>query len=389
MHPLISDGMPYQDIISKEWLVSFGKTLLNANEEIIGVLSIDAGMDTIIEALSVKDQHYPTVYNYVLNTQGKVLIHPDEGMRDTFHEGVYAHLPSADVTRGGLNYRDEGRQFLAHFDRIESLGWIVVTEVNLADIRQPIMKTIIFTLLMIVTGSLLATWLMSFVLSRHIIAPLKKLQNRVQEITEGRGDKISEYSFPNNEIGMISEAIEQLTENALIHKNVELKVKNLQLDALSNTDQLTEIANRRKMLEIIQAEINRFDRHKTPFSIFMFDVDHFKRVNDTFGHDLGDQVLIDIARVVRSSIRRTDTLGRWGGEEFILICPETELNTAHNVAEKACSAIRHHTFPANLSITVSLGLSEFRSGHTLETILAEIDQKMYLAKQNGRNRIEI
>jgi diguanylate cyclase (GGDEF)-like protein len=121
----------------------------------------------------------------------------------------------------------------------------------------------------------------------------------------------------------------------------------------------------------------------------MFDIDHFKHVNDTFGHEVGDQVLITLAQVVKATIRNTDTLGRWGGEEFVILCPNTDQKMALNIAEKVFAAIHSHSFPLQINVTVSLGLSEFTDHHSLESILVEIDQKMYRAKQTGRNRIQI
>ncbi|SBT18241.1 Response regulator PleD [Marinomonas gallaica] len=386
-HPLISDGIPYQDINSKKWLVSFGKTLLDGDNNIVGVISIDAGMDAIVKALAIRDEKYPTIYNFVMDTEGKILIHPDETLPDTLHQEIFSHIPEKMNASGSLSYDDGGQKKLAHFNRIDELGWIVVTEVNLSDVRQPILETITSTLLMIVLGSLFTTWLMSYILSRHLILPLKKLQNRVQEITEGK-DELDKYVFPNNEIGKISEAIEKLTEKALIQKNIELKDTNALLSTISHTDQLTSIANRRKMMEVLYAEVSRFQRKHRPFSVLMFDIDHFKRVNDTFGHEVGDQVLIELAQVVKATIRNTDTLGRWGGEEFVIVCPNTDQKMALNIAEKIFSAIHSYTFPLQGNVTVSLGLSEFTAKHSLESILVEVDQKMYRAKQAGRNQIQ-
>ncbi|MCZ2721571.1 GGDEF domain-containing protein [Marinomonas sp. 15G1-11] len=386
-HPFMSDGIPYQDINSKKWVVSFGKTLVDAGNKIVGVISIDAGMDAIVKALAIPDEKYPTIYNFVMDTEGKILIHPDKTLPDTLHQQIFSHLPGKMHASGSLSYSDGEQKRLAHFNRIDELGWIVVTEVNLSDIRQPIVKTITSTLLMIVIGSLFTTWLMSSILSRHLILPLKKLQKRVQDITEGK-DELDKYVFPNNEIGKISEAIEKLTEKALIQKNIELKDKNALLSTISHTDQLTSIANRRKMMEVLHAEVSLYQRKHRPFSVLMFDIDHFKRVNDSFGHEVGDQVLVKLAQVIKTTIRKTDTLGRWGGEEFVIVCPNTDQKMALTIAENVFLAIHSHTFPLQINVTVSLGLSEFTINHSLESILVEIDQKMYRAKQTGRNRIQ-
>jgi diguanylate cyclase (GGDEF)-like protein len=169
----------------------------------------------------------------------------------------------------------------------------------------------------------------------------------------------------------------------------QLQTKNSLLDALSKTDQLTGIANRRRTQQVIEQEIDRFNRYKQPFCIFLFDIDHFKAVNDNHGHEVGDQVLVELVGLVQSVIRRTDTLGRWGGEEFILVCPETSLPTAQTIAEKICTAVREYQFAQGLGITLSIGVSEIQSGETLKEILVEVDRKMYLAKQKGRDRVEL
>ena len=195
-----------------------------------------------------------------------------------------------------------------------------------------------------------------------------------------------------NIIGGLSAGVD-ITERkqaqlALEQKTIELQAKNSLLDSLSKTDQLTGIANRRWTQQIIEQEIDRFNRYKKPLCIFLFDIDYFKTVNDIHGHEVGDQVLVELVGVVQSVIRRTDTFGRWGGEEFILVCPETSLPTAQTIAGKLCTTVREYEFTQGLGITLSIGVSEFQSGANLKEILVEVDQKMYLAKQKGRDRVE-
>lgn len=387
-HPLISDGLPYQEIKSGEWMVSFAQTLSDTNGHIFGVMSIDASMDAIMSALSNQDDKYPTLFNYATDTAGEVLVHSDHTLSGQVHQHLPSQLLNQTNPSGMFSYHNGYEQRLSHYTRIDDLGWIIFTEVKLADIRKPILKKVISTLIIVILASILTTWMISFILSRYLITPLRKLQTRVQEITDGKSQS-THYVFPNNEIGMISIAIEKLTEKALFQKNIELNDKNRILKSLSNTDQLTGIANRRKMLEVLTDEIRRFKRNQQPFCIFMFDVDHFKRINDTYGHTTGDKVLMQLAHVVRKSLRETDTLGRWGGEEFLFVCPGIDLETAETVAKKVFVAINGHKFPKQLRVTISLGLSEFTANHTLDSILVEVDQKMYQAKQAGRNQMII
>ena len=207
---------------------------------------------------------------------------------------------------------------------------------------------------------------------------------------------LKERSWRDDELDMIqtiagvmgSLSVSKRSEKKLRASHKELQATNNLLDSLSKTDQLTGIANRRRTQQVIEQEIDRFNRYKKPFCIFLFDIDHFKAVNDTHGHEVGDQVLVELVRLVQSLIRRTDTLGRWGGEEFILVCPETSLPTAQTIADKICTTVREHEFTWGLSITLSIGVSEIQSGATLKEILVEVDRKMYLAKQKGRDQVE-
>lgn len=233
-----------------------------------------------------------------------------------------------------------------------------------------------------------------------------KIQSFLHATTHGARGKLAgfigfdsvrkERSWRDDELDMIqtiagvlgSASLRAQAEKSLQASHNELQTKNNILDSLSKTDQLTGIANRRRVQQVIEQEIDRFNRYKKPFCIFLLDVDHFKAVNDNHGHEVGDQVLVELVGLVRSEIRRTDTFGRWGGEEFVLVCPETSLHTAQTIAEKIRTTVREYEFTQGLDITLSIGVSEFQSGATLQETLVEVDQKMYLAKQKGRDRVE-
>jgi diguanylate cyclase (GGDEF)-like protein len=159
----------------------------------------------------------------------------------------------------------------------------------------------------------------------------------------------------------------------------------------ANTDSLTRLFNRRKGWEMIEYEIARSERYQRPLSIIMMDIDHFKTINDMHGHLAGDRVLRAMAKVAREAIRSIDSLIRWGGEEFIVLLPDTELEAALPVAERLREAIAgmRVTVPdEELSITASLGVAR-KDENTLdlETLVARVDQALYIAKFRGRNRV--
>lgn len=167
--------------------------------------------------------------------------------------------------------------------------------------------------------------------------------------------------------------------------NLELNNALIELERLATTDKLTGAYNRRKFDEILNQEIKRALRLFTPLSVILFDIDHFKDVNDLFGHITGDRVLADVAQVVKNSIRCSDTLTRWGGEEFLVLCPGNNLAQSLEMAERLRVIIEQTSFPIANGITISLGVSEFQTGDTPDRFIMRADNALYHAKNNGRN----
>jgi diguanylate cyclase (GGDEF)-like protein len=158
---------------------------------------------------------------------------------------------------------------------------------------------------------------------------------------------------------------------------------------LATTDSLTGITNRREFNTILAREVAHAARYDTPLSLVMFDIDHFKHVNDTFGHDIGDEVLKDVTGLVKVSIRAADIFARWGGEEFMLLMPQTNLQAAITVAEKLRGVIADHHFHKLDRLTASFGASAFGRDDDTHSLLKRVDDALYRAKENGRNRVEI
>jgi len=153
----------------------------------------------------------------------------------------------------------------------------------------------------------------------------------------------------------------------------------------AGTDALTGLYNRRKTLRVLEQEFDRSQRYRKPFSVVMFDIDHFKSVNDTYGHPVGDVVLATIARRTHRKMRTTDHLGRWGGEEFLLICPETDLEGALRIAERMRRAIRKRPIQRAGLVTASFGVGTFKDQMDSASIVAEADRYLYMAKESGRD----
>ena len=157
------------------------------------------------------------------------------------------------------------------------------------------------------------------------------------------------------------------------------------IHSLAVHDALTGLYNRHGVNEILNQKIEEFKRDLKSLSIIFFDIDYFKRVNDTYGHDMGDYVLENIAKIVDSEIRSSDIFARWGGEEFILFLPNTEVSEAINVAEKLRKAIEEHAFSDIDSITCSFGVTNLREKESKARFIKRADELLYQAKEFGRN----
>ncbi len=162
---------------------------------------------------------------------------------------------------------------------------------------------------------------------------------------------------------------------------------NKQLRLLSITDQLTGLHNRLHLDNIFMAEIQKAKRYGRPFSIVALDFDYFKRINDEHGHQTGDSVLIELSRLLKQHVREADTLGRWGGEEFLIICPETNLRGAVQLAENLRIAIEKYDFKVIGFSTSSFGVASYRPGDTEELMMERADNALYKAKALGRNQV--
>ncbi len=159
-----------------------------------------------------------------------------------------------------------------------------------------------------------------------------------------------------------------------------------EFEKLAFFDELTGIANRRNLTEVLAKEVANAKRYQSSLSIVMFDIDHFKRVNDTYGHNIGDLVLKEVSNSVANTIRSGDSFGRWGGEEFLCILPNTDANFTFQLAERLRLGIADSLIDDGPAITASFGIAQLNNLDTLESFINRADQALYSAKEQGRNR---
>ncbi|KAA0258248.1 diguanylate cyclase [Deferribacter autotrophicus] len=179
-----------------------------------------------------------------------------------------------------------------------------------------------------------------------------------------------------------------VSENEYMHYCVDIthlkEIENT-LREMSVTDPLTKVFNRRYFAEKLEREIELARRTNRTFSLIMFDIDHFKKVNDTYGHDIGDKVLKSVVNAVKNRIRKVDILARWGGEEFLILLPETKLLNSSYLAEELRNIISELDIDKVGNVTASFGVTEYKKGDTVDTITKRVDDLMYKAKNSGRN----
>lgn len=172
---------------------------------------------------------------------------------------------------------------------------------------------------------------------------------------------------------------------AILRDITEKKKMEEQLLQMAITDPLTRAFNRRHFIKVIEQEAERKNRSAIPFSLIMFDLDHFKRINDTFGHEAGDHVLQGVVAMVQERIRKVDSLARWGGEEFMLLLADTPIQSALTVTENLRERLPRLPFEGIGPVTASFGVTEFCSSDTTDSLLQRVDDLLYEAKQAGRN----
>lgn len=176
-------------------------------------------------------------------------------------------------------------------------------------------------------------------------------------------------------------------DSAELLVRIERGVRHITERKRATIDELTQLFNRYAFNTTIEYEVERAKRYNHPLSLIMIDLDHFKNVNDTFGHDIGDSVLKELSLIVTENIRHTDMVARWGGEEFMVLLPETDLNGGKKLAENIRKAVEESNFTTAGKLTASFGVTEFST--SIEDLIHTTDTALYKAKNTGRNKVVV
>lgn len=221
--------------------------------------------------------------------------------------------------------------------------------------------------------------------------PLQEMNLLLQRVSNA-GDPLT----PELEkiIGRYTKLLRRFNKIVTISDSYQFQLQdlNMRLELMVRTDILTGLANRLEMLNQLEIEQKRSERYRKPFSLILGDLDLFKQVNDSYGHLAGDRVLRQVATQLRDSLRTEDVCARWGGEEFMMLLPETSLSQAVVVAEKLAAAVRDKEIVWDnhpIGLTMSFGVGEYQTGSSIDEFIQRVDTALYAAKHAGRNRVEI
>ena len=282
--------------------------------------------------------------------------------------------------------------------------WTVYTS------QQVVVRQVQYGFFLILVNSViktLALWfIFLYVIKRTLGQPLRQMSDFVGQLNI---DNIGDRDFVlhdkgKHELHQLTDKLNQMAgtlrksvaENAALYgelkemnRTLESQVaeRTVELQRVASTDMLTGLHNRRKLDEVLAHEMERVQRYGGGLAIVLLDIDHFKHTNDTYGHPAGDRVLAAVAAILRAGARSIDSVGRWGGEEFMVICPQTDLDGARALAELLRVRLASADFPEVGRKTCSFGVATLGKGETATSLLGRADAALYRAKQGGRNQV--
>jgi len=402
-------GRPYWGVYStaagQKSVVMLRDILFKGNNRLAGTLFIGLKPTHFSRIFDSVDLGYGSRLFVVDSRDGRIVVSGGQDNSDAVESGLVAAIAQT-VANGGkdfTSYQDGNKKkHLAAFAPIPHTDWMVVSTTPLNALNAEV-RSIRNKIILIGVLCFIVSFALSFIIARSISLPLKQLVGVMKETKTGNYLIRMDYEG-KDEITVLSQRFNEMASKVYLHnehleeqvaaRTRELELANQKLEALSATDSLTGIANRRRFDEALTSELRRAVRSQKPLALLMLDVDFFKNYNDRYGHLAGDACLRTVAQILRTSSRRaTDLAARYGGEEFSIIVAESDSERAMQLAENIRAAIENLHIPHEDSpfgfVTCSIGVIAVQVDDSIstDTLLRLADAAMYLAKSQGRNRV--
>jgi len=401
---------PDQELgVTKLWI---DVLMRDENNEILGMVGTGLNLDTFLQ--DIVDINQEGITTLFVDYNGAIQLYRDrnyidfasiikpEGQKNTvdllFEErqdkqqilGMLQMLKQRNGEDGAVEsgfVTIDGRKHLAGVAFLPAIGWF---EITLLDLNALIPTSYLWPLIAVFLITLLVA-LVAFhlIIQSRILNPVLGLEAAVMRLREGRFD-LPYLPKPDNEIGRLVDHFEKMTVTVrdttaeLEHKVAQ---RTEELHRLARVDALTGLKNRRGLDEVIAEEIQRSERENKGFGLVWLDIDHFKAINDSQGHQAGDEILCRVALWLRASVRPYDHPGRWGGDEFVVPLSPCDQHTLEQIANRIRASVEQESQRTGTPVTISVGGYFCQPGDDLDTLLRNADQALYEAKRSGRNQV--
>jgi len=390
-------GSAYWDETLQAAVIVIVQPIRTANERLLGVLVAKLNFRTISKIL-MKYAQGEIGELYLITKDGFLLV-SSQSISAKFLETKLLN----NTTQKLFSQEGEPNAYLGYHNqpvvgalkRMSELGWGVVAEKERAKAYAQIVRLRNLTLALVV-GLLFVIGLAAYLLSLSLVRPLNRLTSGAGKVAGGDLEVDVPVSS-RSEVGYLTEVFNDMVarlrqgREELASINETLREKNVELHEISITDSLTGLYNRKHLMETLDKEVSRSQRHSRSFSLLVIDIDHFKKYNDTYGHLAGDEVLSKLASVFKESIRSSDYAARYGGEEFIIMLPEIGPEQGVEAAERIRHKVAEEIFSGDgesIKVTISVGVACYpKNGEDAESVIRNADAALYEAKELGRNRV--
>ncbi|WGV99233.1 diguanylate cyclase [Vibrio sp. YMD68] len=391
--------------VTKLWI----DVLIRHGEEILGIAGTGLDLSEVLDALTSDSE--PGVLNLFLDHSGAIQLHRNQDFIDFGsigkHEGtqktvdlifekeedkqtVYRAMEQAEkleneVATGFVTLF--GQRHLIGVVYLPEIDWYEISLIDLSYILPT--ENIVKIAMMFVAALLIALILLNYFLNRLVLNPMSKLEHAMNRVEKGKRPNADLSINAKGDLASLIKHFMRMSEVILESKrDLEQKVQDrtAELERLTQIDPLTDLYNRRGMTDRIEASLEKSASDNSQIGILWIDIDWFKSINDSYGHTVGDKVLVTIATILKNSIEPGDCAARWGGDEFLVLIEHSDNNRLTELAERLRSSVASHTFNIEgVSTSVSIGCAASSKGQEMGSLLHNADKALYKAKEKGRN----